>query len=74
MFIDQYHHHSFLGNFSVVRSRSMTKILVHSYPLQRRAVGSVQAGGDMFSLNCLSPGIFVREGRTKKFTLCWEWK
>lgn len=74
MFIDQYDHQSFLGNFSVMHSRRMTKMSVHSYPLPRRGVGSVQASGDMFSLNYLSPCVSVREGSSKKRTLCWEWK
>lgn len=39
-------------------------MLVHSYPLPRRGVGSVQASGDVFSLNYLSPCISVREGRS----------
>lgn len=68
VFIDQYYHQSFLGNFPVMHSRSMTKMLIHSYPLPRRGVGSVQAGGDVFSLNYLSPCISVRG--SKKCTLC----
>lgn len=47
LFVDQYDHQSFLGNF--FRSRSMTKMLVRSYP--RRGAGSVQANGDVFSQN-----------------------
>lgn len=74
MFIDQYDHQSFLGNFSVTCSRSMTKMLVRSYPLPRRGAGSVQANGDAFSLNYLSPCVSVREERSEKCTLCWEWK
>lgn len=73
MFIDQYYHQSFLGNFPLCvqeHDQNVGSLL----PLPLGGAGLVQASGNMFFLNYLSPCISVREERYKTCNLCQEWK